>query len=135
MKKSLKTAQSTFLILFLLLTTSCAVVPKEIEDVKVVTQSGTLETLYEFEIRAESLWFQVKSTGCTTKDNFRLAVNSLDNTKIGVSLYRTKRDFCRGLTRLVSINMPFIDNDRAENHIIINNPFSAKPLRVKRLIK
>jgi hypothetical protein len=134
MKKSLKTAQSTLLILFVMLTTSCAVVSKEVEEVNVISQSstGTLETIYEFDIKAESLWFQVKSNGCTTEESFRLAVNDLDSNRVGVSLYRTKRDLCRGLTRMISINMPFIDKEREENSIIINNPFAPKLLKEKR---
>jgi hypothetical protein len=135
MKKSLETAQSTLLILLVMLTTSCAVVSKEVEDVKLVSQGGTLETLYEFDIKAESLWFQVKSNGCTTEESFRLAVNDLDNNRVGVSLYRTKRDLCRGLTRLISINIPFLDKDREGRNIIINNYFSAKPLKENRLAK
>ncbi|PKG82154.1 hypothetical protein CXF85_14755 [Colwellia sp. 75C3] len=134
MKKSLKTAQSTLLILFVMLTTSCAVVSKEVEEVNVVSQSGTgtLETIYEFDIKKESLWFQVKSNGCTSAESFRLAVNDLDNNRVEVSLYRTKRDLCRGLTRMISISMPFIDKEREENSIIINNPFAPKLLKEKR---
>ncbi|PKI16773.1 hypothetical protein [Colwellia sp. 12G3] len=134
MKKSLKTAQSTLLILFVMLTTSCAVVSKEVEEVKVVSQSGTgtLETIYEFDVNAESLWFQVKSNGCTTAKSFRLAVNNVDHNSVGVSLYRTKRDLCRGLTRMIGINMPFIDKEREGKSIIINNPFAPKLLKEKR---
>ena len=112
MKKSLKTAQSTLLILFIMLTTSCAVVSKEVEEVKVISTSENLEAIYDFDIKEKSLWFQVKSNGCTSQENFRLAINNLDNNKVAVSLYRTKRDLCRGLTRLISINIPFLDKDK-----------------------
>jgi hypothetical protein len=135
MKKSLKLAQGTILFLLITLTTACAVVSKEVEDVKKTSPDGTLETLYAFDIKAESLWFQVKSNGCTNEKSFSLKVNNVDTNRIGVSLYRTKRDLCRGLTRVISVNISFTDKAKEGKNILINNSFGVKPLTGKRLKK
>jgi hypothetical protein len=137
--------KTAFLLSFVIITSSCSAVSNEfgsnnLKSTKVITKdpkenladkNNGLETIYGFDVKAETLWFLVKSNGCTSESNFTIQLNELNN-KVAVSLHRNKRDLCRGLTKLISINMPLIDTKQGDTNFIVSNPFGIKPKRTKR---
>ncbi len=132
MRKSNKYAQGTLLLWLVMATSACSAVSKELAEDVISLPDNTIETLYGFDIKADSLWFLVKSNGCTNESSFDLQLIPLNNNTSQVKLHRKKRDLCRGLTRLISINIPLMDKKVSENHFIVNNPFAFKPTRKKR---
>jgi hypothetical protein len=71
----------------------------------------------------------VNSNGCTTAKSFRLVTETLVDGHVSVTLQREKRDLCRGLTRLVGIDVAYKHVENSQ--VVITNPFSMKPLRNK----
>jgi hypothetical protein len=91
------------------------------------TKKESLESLYNVEIRKNSIWATVKSNGCTSEKSFKLQLIIIDEQHLGASIIRTKADFCRGMARIVSIelfNEQLLGNTRK---VIIKNPLAAKP--------
>jgi len=131
MSKSIKSTQGMLLLLFVMTTSACSAVSTEKKKENVATQGNSLEVIYGFDIKTDGLWFLVKSNGCTNEKNFNLQVKRLDNDTAEASLYRKKRDLCRGLPRLVSIKMPINASSITSSHFIASNPFSLKPVRKK----
>lgn len=131
MGKSIKYTQGILLLLLVMATSACSAVSTEEKKANVATQENSLEVIYGFDIKVDGLWFLVKSNGCTNEKNFNLQLKRIDNDTAEASLFRTKRDLCRGLPRLVSIKMPINDNSITGSHFITSNPFSLKPVRKK----
>lgn len=139
MKKSITYGQSMFIFLFILATSACSAVSKELEKDNTAMQNSAIEVIYGFDVKEESLWFLVKSNGCTSEKNFNLQIDRLNEETAEVTLYRKKRDLCRGLPKLISINIA-INNSTLVNTMtstkssryIVNNPFERKPERAKR---
>jgi len=137
MSKSIKYTQVMLLLLLVITTSACSAVspvsPVSAEEKKenVAMQDNALEVIYGFDIKADGLWFLVKSNGCTNEKNFNLQLKNIDNDTAEASLFRTKRDLCRGLPRLVSIQMPINDSSITGKRFIASNPFSLKPIRKK----
>lgn len=134
MSQSIKYTQVMVLLWLVMATSACSAVSPVSEEEKkenVATQDNSLEVIYGFDIKADGLWFLVKSNGCTSEKNFNLQLKNIDKDTAEASLFRTKRDLCRGLSRLVSIHMPFNDNSITGKHFTASNPFSLKPVRKK----
>lgn len=131
MSKSIQYSKGVVLCFCLIAISACSATSKELNTQYVETENTSLEVIYDFDIKAESLWFLVQSNGCTNEKSFNLQVDKLDGKAVKVSLYRKKRDLCRGLSKLISINMP-INSNIKNSHYIVNNPFSVKPNRVNR---
>lgn len=132
MKKLSLCAKSLFLLGFSLVISACSVVSKESKDEPDILKKSSLEVIYGFDVKADSLRFLVKSNGCTNENNFSLKLDTLDSNTTEVSLHREKRDLCRGLTKLIAINMPLKNKNKAQIRFIISNPFALKPKRTKR---
>ena len=92
--------------------------------------SGQLETLYGIDIKPDKIWFQVRSTGCTSAESFSLAVDS-QGSSTRVTLLRQAPDRCRGMPRLVAVELSLSPSERGQGPIRIGNPFDVKPARQK----
>jgi len=132
MSKSIKSTQSMLLLLLAMTTSACSAISTEENKDNVATKDNSLEVIYGFDIKADGLWFLVKSNGCTNEKNFNLQLKRIDNNTAQASLFRTKRDLCRGLPRLVSIKMPINDDSITGSHFTARNPFSVKPVGKKK---
>lgn len=132
MSKSIKSTQGMLLLLLAMTTSACSAISAEEKKDNVATQDNSLEVIYGFDIKADGLWFLVKSNGCTSEKNFNLQLKRVDDDTAEASLFRTKRDLCRGLSRLVSINMPINDDSITGSHFTAHNPFSVKPVSKKK---
>ena len=132
MSKSIKSTQGMLLLLLAMTTAACSAISTEEKKESVATQDNALEVIYGFDIKADGLWFLVKSNGCTNEKNFNLQLKRIDNDTAEASLFRTKRDLCRGLPRLVSVKMPINDNTITGKHFTARNPFSHKPVSKKK---
>lgn len=132
MSQSIKCIQAIFLLLLVMATSACSAISTEENKDNVATQDNSLEVIYGFDIQTDGLWFLVKSNGCTSEKNFNLQLKRIDNNTAQASLFRTKRDLCRGLPRLVSIKMPINDNSITGSHFTASNPFSVKPVGKKK---
>ncbi len=131
MSKSIKSTQGMLLLLLAMTASACSAISTEEKKKNVGTQDNSLEVIYGFDIKADGLWFLVKSNGCTNEKNFNLQLKRIDNDIAEASLFRTKRDLCRGLSRLVSVKMPINDSNITGKHFTASNPFSLKPVRKK----
>jgi hypothetical protein len=87
---------------------------------------GSLETLYNVEIRKNAIWATVKSNGCTSEKNFQLQLTILDEQQLSASIIRTKADFCRAMPRIVSIELFSEQLVNNTSDVIINNTLAAK---------
>lgn len=132
MSKSIKSTQGMLLLLLAMTTAACSAISTEEKKESVATQDNALEVIYGFDIKADGLWFLVKSNGCTNEKSFNLQLKHIDNDTAEASLFRTKRDLCRGLPRLVSVKMPINDNTITGKHFTARNPFSHKPVSKKK---
>ena len=92
-----------------------------------------IETVYSAERRKGAMWFNVKTTGCTSEKSFRLAVteqvqagNAEDKNKVlAVTLVREKPDYCKampGYTAVV-LSHPLLQTNAS---VIVMNPFAQK---------
>jgi len=63
-----------------------------------------LESLHGISFSENAIEIKVKSTGCTKAQDFRIDAvkNSLEYE---LRIYRIKKDRCRAMTRIVSINL------------------------------
>jgi len=129
MSSLMKQIKLTLIFWFAIFLPACAVEPKPENKNIIEIPEGLVETLYGVDIKADSLWFLVKSNGCTTAKSFRLVTEKLVDGQVSVTLKRERRDLCRGLTRLVGIDVPY--KHVANTQVVITNPFSMKPIRKK----
>ena len=83
------------------------------------------EPIYNVEIKGKSIWYTVKSNGCTDTSKFRLAFENKGDVAF-VTLIRIKPDYCKARSRLVVIDMkmpvPLSENAK----VVIRNPFVKK---------
>ncbi|KGJ94158.1 hypothetical protein [Colwellia psychrerythraea] len=132
MSQSIKSIQVMLMLLLIMATSACSALSTEEKKENLTTHDNSLEVIYGFDVKTDGLWFLVKSNGCTSKKNFNLTVKRIDNDTAQASLFRTKRDLCRGLPRLVSIKMPINDSNITGKHFTARNPFSHKPVSKKK---
>jgi hypothetical protein len=88
-------------------------------------KKSNLETLFNVEIRTNSIWATVKSNGCTSEKNFKLQLTVIDKEQLSASIIRTKADFCRAMPRIISIEL-FSEQLVKNTGVIINNSFSVR---------
>ncbi|MCP4323814.1 MAG: hypothetical protein GY787_18555 [Alteromonadales bacterium] len=132
MSKLIKYTQVLLLLCLVSVTSACSALTKEVESPQAKMQVNSLAVIYGFNVTEKGLTFLVKSTGCTKENNFSLQTKYIDDKTRQISLYRTKRDLCRGMPTIISITLAFDDNNSDENSYVVVNPISAKPKRVKR---
>lgn len=93
------------LLLMTLFTSACS--STTLSETMTEKELSNLEKIYSFNAKAEYISFVVKSTGCTSKDDFEL----LQQESKGVyefALKRNKQDLCRAMPRAypVSFKLP-----------------------------
>lgn len=141
MLKLLSHIQTATVIFLALITTSCSAMFDENKNETPITPKAepqvasdsashkAIETIYGFEVKSDSLWFLVNSNGCTSEKSFELNLDEKDHSLVLTTLNRTTRDLCRGLPKIISINMNLKGKNNIKKHYIVNNPFALKPIR------
>lgn len=123
-------------ILIICCLTACSshsfVKPAFAEEKNIERKEGDLETLYNIEIREDSIWATVKSNGCTSEKNFKLELTAINEQRFSASIIRTKSDFCRAMPRIVSIEL---FSEQLANNIVINNAFAVKTDNLRKSTK
>ncbi|WP_372769470.1 hypothetical protein [Pseudoalteromonas sp.] len=87
-------------------------------------ERNNLEKIYSFDVTSEKLLFVVKSTGCTSKEDFEL-LYQVHQGKYEFALKRLKPDMCRAMPRAypVSFKLPAIGV--SIDNIIVLNPIDT----------
>jgi hypothetical protein len=132
MSKSIMNIQVILIFLLVSLLSACTAVSEEVEKDNTAEIKPPLAVIYGFDVKTESLWFLVKSNGCTKEDNFTIKSKVIENNTTEVSLYQIKRDLCRGMPKLISITMPIIESNTVDSTYVVVNPITAKPKRITR---
>ena len=118
-----------FVLLFTLVATACS--STTLSNKMTETERNNLEKIYSFDVTSEKLLFVVKSTGCTSKEDFELLYQGHQG-KHEFALKRTKTDMCRAMPRAypVSFKLPAmgvsLDNIKVLNPIDENQPTKRK---------
>jgi|GEM_PF-5436676 len=92
-----------------------------------------IETVYSAERRKGAMWFNVKTTGCTSEKSFRLEVteqvqasDAEDKNKVlAVTLVREKPDYCRAMPSYTAVVLthPLLQTNAP---VMVMNPFALK---------
>lgn len=88
-----------------------------------VNNTQNLEPLYGVSFSNEGIEFDVKSSGCTTAEHFKLNIYTVDDLRY-LRIERIKADRCRRMPNIVNIvkSVDFSDID-SNLAIMIDNPF------------
>lgn len=87
-----------------------------------------IEPIYAMEIREKSLWFLVQSNGCTSEKSFFLDIKASDTDLDLVTLYRVRKDPCRGMPITLALTSPLPKEKFGDRSFLVTNPFITKPL-------
>jgi len=88
-------------------------------------KNSKIETLYELSLYNKSVHFDVKSTGCTRSEDFKVKLSTLeDNPKL--TIYRIRPDRCKGAPKTVSLvkSVDYSDVSFGDD-VVILNPFKV----------
>jgi len=90
------------------------------------SSQNKLEPLYAVSLSDKSIEFEVKSTGCTTAEDFKLNMRSADDHLI-LNIERIKIDRCRRMPKVISLSKA-VDFSNIESNLVImiDNPFKMK---------
>jgi hypothetical protein len=83
------------------------------------------EIIYEAQLKEKSIWFTVKSNGCTDVSKFRLEATIKQDTTF-VSLVRVLPDYCKARSRLMVIDMKLATLNAKNTKVVFQNPFAKK---------
>lgn len=84
------------------------------------------ETLYGFEAMTDAISFVVRSTGCTKSEDFTLQVSNSGHNDYTITLQRNKKDRCRAMPKLISIQKLLTMEVTAADRFKLNNPVAIK---------
>lgn len=101
---------------------ACSSTSSKEQPKPVVANNDKLAEIYGFEVRQKTLWFRVKSTGCTRKEDFKLELTPANDGRMQASLYRLKADYCRAMPRIIGIDMSHQALLQQELDIVVQNP-------------
>jgi len=90
-------------------------------------QSGSddLEALHGITLNKNTLILNVRSTGCTTEDDFLIHLTALNN-EVQLSVERIKEDHCRRMPKVMRIEKTLDYSDIAPNlPIMLLNPLKV----------
>lgn len=101
----------------------------------ITDKNGVLEPVYAVEIRDGSIWYMVKSTGCTSEKSFRLSIEKTADNQLAASLHRKKRDLCKAMPKYVTVELNAPELKDTGHNVVIQNPFVVKNLAKKKTYK
>jgi hypothetical protein len=92
-----------------------------------VTEKGTVEIISGVNTQENKIAFWVSSNGCTNKESFKVLNRILNEEEVEITLIRVKRDFCKGLTRIIKIFYypEELGIENLDTKIILANPISV----------
>ncbi|WP_086930256.1 hypothetical protein [Agarilytica rhodophyticola] len=93
-----------------------------------VKEEHDIEPIYAMEIREKSLWFLVQSNGCTSEKSFHLDIKKRDNQEDLITLYRVRKDPCRGMPITLALTSPLPEENIGNRSFLVKNPFITKPI-------
>ncbi|BDX04889.1 hypothetical protein [Planctobacterium marinum] len=85
-----------------------------------------IETIYGFEATKDAISFVVTSTGCTKSEDFTLQVSNSSPDDYTITLQRNKKDRCRAMPKLISIQKPLPVEVAADTGFKLNNSVAIK---------
>lgn len=109
--------------LALLLVTACSTNNQAKQDITIPPLN--MADIYEVKIRASSVWFVTRSNGCTSANNFELYIQNTPANQTNLTITQLKPDLCKGMTRLINIELPLVLPSHAHN-IVVTNPIQTK---------
>lgn len=83
--------------------------------------------IYDYEVRKSSIWFTTTSNGCTSAEHFALQTKNKGENEMLVSISRLKPDWCKGMTRIVDIEVPIFVPTHGRK-LIVTNEVSPRPV-------
>lgn len=83
------------------------------------------EVIYDVELKDKSIWYTVKSNGCTAVSKFRVEVEIIEDTSF-VTLIRLVPDNCKARSRMMVIDMNLDERYLKSSKIVFKNPFAKK---------
>lgn len=86
-----------------------------------VMQQAPLAQIYGVQIKAQSVWFRVVSTGCTSSRNFAIDIEQTADKTFLLSIFQTKADRCKALPRLVAVELPLDEYAQYAGQISVKN--------------
>jgi len=92
--------------------------------------SATIADVYDVELRKSSVWFTTRTNGCTSADSFEVLAQNTSSGETSLTIYRRKPDLCKGMTRLINIELPLVLPSNAKD-IVISNAVLPKTEKVK----
>ena len=95
------------------------------ETADTIKDLNSLETIYGFEASNNSLKFIVQSTGCTKEKHFDLAITNLHGNDYTITLTRNKKDLCKAMPKLVSVQLALKSPLQNTARLKLNNPFAV----------
>jgi len=114
--------RSTLVMFMTFVLTACGTTSSQEQVDQPVVNHGELADIYGYEVRKNTLWFRVKSTGCTRKQDFELVLEPVTNGDIQASLYRLKPDYCRAMPRIIGIEMSHTALSQQDKNLVLQNP-------------